>query len=345
MQRVVIIGMGSIGFGCARAVRAESGVKLVGMVDSDPQKLGKSLAALGWRPTAPDEKPPTDEPGAVRVAATLDDALGDGADVAIITTSSNFAEVAPLVRAALSRGLHVISSCEQMAWPWYQHASLADQIDAEAQRVSRAVLGTGVNPGYVMDVLAVSLSSMVRRVTGVICERRVDASTRRRALQEKIGATLHPDAFEDLAQANNIGHEGLPESVALLGAGLGQHVAPGSVKVSLTPTLAEKPTESLLGLIHPGYVTGIHHKAHWQSKALSLDLDLTMAVGLENPRDVIRINGPVSLHLKIGGALPGDSATVATLLNHVRIIGKIHPGLRTMLDVPVAGCRGHDAST
>ena len=344
MQRVVIIGMGGIGFGCARAVRAESGVKLVGMVDSDPQKLGKSLAELGWRPTTAGEKPPADEPGAIPVAGAPDDPTGDGADVAIITTSSDFAKVAPLVREALARGLHVISSCEQMIWPWYRHASLADQIDAEAQRVGRAVLGTGVNPGYIMDVLAVSLSSMVRRVTGVICERRVDASTRRRALQEKIGATLHPDAFEDLAQANNIGHEGLPESVALLGAGLGQHVAPASVKVTLAPTLADKPTESLLGLIHPGYVTGIHHKAHWESKALTIDLDLTMAVGLESPRDVIRINGPVSLHLKIGGALPGDSATVATLLNHVRVIDRVAPGLRTMLDMPVAGCRGHDAS-
>jgi len=81
----------------------------------------------------------------------------------------------------------------------------------------------------------------------------------------------------------------------------------------------------------------------WQVRNLSIELDLTMAVGVSDPTDMIELDGPVPLNLTIPGSIPDDSATVAALLNHVRLVHEATPGLRTPLDMPPAGCRGLDA--
>src|SRR5690606_6194084 len=120
------------------------------------------------------------------------------------------------------RGCSVVSSCEEMVWPWYRHEALAHELDELAKAHKVTILGTGVNPGFVLDLLPVTLASMVRRVNAVRCERRVDAGLRRESLQAKIGATLTPAQFDALKSEGRIGHVGLCESVAMLAAGLGR---------------------------------------------------------------------------------------------------------------------------
>ena len=349
MLRVIVVGLGPIGVACARAIGVEHDMRLVGLVDSDPAKLGRSLDELN----DPHEFPTAAE-GAVeseygnnvedglRVAGTVSAAAIGGADLAILTTASRFERCVPAIAELLGLKLHVVSSCEEMAWPWYAAADPARQIDAQAQRAGRVALGTGVNPGFILDYLPVVLSSMVRRVKSVRCIRRVDASLRRLPLQAKIGGGLTPQEFESLARAGKIGHMGLAESAAMLASGLGHQAAPGSVRLGLEPVLADRPIQSALGLIEPGRVCGAHSTAAWANDQLSIELDLTMALGLPEPRDVIELRGPVPLRLKISGGIPGDSATVAGLLNCARAVGTLAPGLRTMLDLPPAGCRGRD---
>lgn len=336
MIRVIVVGIGPIGISCARAVLAERDMKLVGLLDLDPAKQGKHLAQLV------DDMSHDSADRGPAVTNSLDIAVGGGADVAILTTSSDLRVVAGTVRELLHRGLAVVSSCEQMVWPWYRHEALGRDLDAAAKAAGRAVLGSGVNPGFIMDFAAVALSCMVRRVTAVRCERRVDAGLRRRPLQAKVGATMTVEHFRDLAAQGKIGHEGLPESVAMIAAGLGRHVEPGSVQVTLDPVVAEKSMPSALGLIQPGQVAGIHNVGKWSGDGLSIELDLTMAVGTTEPRDVVVLDGPVQVRCKIPGGLPGDSATVAAMINHVRAVHVAPPGLRTMLDIPLAGCTGRD---
>lgn len=340
MLRVIVVGLGPIGFACARAVRAERGVKLVGMVDVDPSKVGKTLVELGG---LGDDAEPLDQHGQEpRVVGTIAEAAAHGADVAILTTTSKFDSCVESIRDLLKHGMAVVSSCEQMVWPWYRNADLANQIDAEARRAGRALLGTGVNPGFVMDKLAIVLATMVRRVTGVRCIRRVDASVRRQPLQAKIGATMSVEQFNSLKAADKIGHRGLAESIALLAAGLGREVRPGSIIETLEPVIAAIPIPSALGLISPGSVAGIHNVGRWQCDDLKIELDLTMAVGLDDPKDVVELSGPVQLKCKIPGAIPGDSATVAALLNHIPVVHRAKPGLRTMIDIEPAGCHNLD---
>ncbi len=337
MLKVLVAGLGPIGFAAARAVRAEDGVKLVGLVDSDADQQGRTLPELGELGAEPARDQCHTEP---RVCGSIAQAIAAGgpADVAILTTTSRFDVQAPLVQECLEHGLAVLSSCEELAWPWYRHAELAAQVDQRARAAGRAVLGTGVNPGFVMDRLPVVLATMLRRVTAVRCVRRLNAGLRRTSLQQKIGATLAPARFAELAARRELGHEGLAESAAMLAAGLGRSVAPGSVEETLEPVLATSATESALGLIQPGQVAGIHHVARWSGEGLTLELDLTMAVGVTDPADRVTLDGPVQLNCKIPGAIPGDSATVAALLNHIKLVHEAPAGLRTMLEVPCPGC-------
>ncbi len=179
MLKIIIIGLGPIGAACARAVDATRDMRLVGLVDVDPEKVGKPLSRIDDASTSE-----------VIVADDIGSATREGADVAVVCTSSWFDQVAPTVETCVSHGLCVVSSCEQMLWPGYAHAALAQRVDDAARRAGKAVIGSGVNPGFVMDALAVVLSSMVCEVTAVRCVRRVDAGTRREPLQAKVGATL-----------------------------------------------------------------------------------------------------------------------------------------------------------
>jgi 4-hydroxy-tetrahydrodipicolinate reductase len=260
--------------------------------------------------------------------------------VAIVTTTSKLDRMGPTLRQALGAGLHVVSSCEEMSWPWYRHEKLARELDAEAKKAGRAILGTGVNPGFVMDLLPVVLSSMVLKVDRVRAVRRVDASTRRKPLQEKVGATMTREQFEALANKNEIGHQGLAESVAMIAVALGREAKPGSVEVTLEPVMAEKPIGSAVGLIEPGRVCGMRNIGRWSDSSLAIELDLTMAVGLPQPKDVVEIGGPVPLQLEISGGTPGDTATVAALVNCARAVSRGgRAGLLTMLDLGPAGAR------
>jgi hypothetical protein len=328
MIRVIVIGLGPIGISTAKAVLADKELQLVGLVDVDPKKVGKTLSQIG-----------EDVQGGPTISATITEAVTHGAGVAVVTTTSKFDKIIPTLRELMGHQIHVVSSCEEMSWPRYLHPELALTIDDEAKRAGVALLGTGVNPGFVMDYLPVVLSSMVRRVTSVKVGRYVDASTRRQPLQAKVGATMKVEHFNSLAREGKIGHMGIAESVAMMAHGLGREVKTAEVKVTLDPVVADHELPSLLGPIHPGQVCGMRNTAHWSGDGLTIDLELIMALGAKDPRDVIEIDGPVPLKLRIDGGTPGDSATVASLINFVRVLPRCTPGLKTMLDVPVAGAQ------
>lgn len=329
MLKVIVVGLGPIGLNAAKTVAADKTLKLVGLVDIDPAKIGKTLGELtgGGK-------------GGPKVVATIAEAAKSKPQVAIVTTASHFAKVAPTLRECMKRKMHVVSSCEEMSYPAYLNPALTKKIDAEAKKAKVALLGTGVNPGFVMDYLPVVFSSQVAKVTGIKAIRRVDAATRRKPLQAKVGATMTKEQFYDLKKKNAIGHMGIAESVALMAAGLGRKVKKGSVKVGLEPLVAEQPIESLLGRIEPGKVRGMQNTASWSGDGLTIELDLIMALGTPSPHDRIEIDGPVPLRLTIEGGTPGDTATVAAMINGARVLPTATPGLHTMLTIPVCGGAG-----
>jgi 4-hydroxy-tetrahydrodipicolinate reductase len=184
------------------------------------------------------------------------------------------------------------------------------------------------------------LSSQVAKVNAVKVIRRLDASTRRKPLQAKVGATMTVEQFNDLKRQNKIGHMGIGESCAMIVTALGRKCKKGSVQIGLEPLVAETSLDSLLGTIQPGRVRGMRNTAKWVGDDLTVELDLTMAIGTPDPADQVFIEGPVPLSLTIHGGTPGDTATVAAMINGARVLPTAPPGLHTMLTIPVCAGAG-----
>ncbi|MEM8875007.1 MAG: hypothetical protein AAGD32_12220 [Planctomycetota bacterium] len=311
-MKIAVVGLGPIGVAAAKAVVADPGMELVELVDVAPAVVG----------TLPVEDGPV----------VVEELSGD-ADVAILCTTSYFDAIAPLVRKCIQQKTHVISSCEEMLWPKYRHAELAAEIDKEAEAAGVSLLGTGVNPGFVLDYFPAVVSSMVLEVSAVTAVRRVKAESRREPLQRKVGATMTVGEFNGLKAQGKIGHKGMAESVCLLAAALGKTIPAGAVVETLEPLTTDKPLDSALGMIEPGKVRGMHNTGGWEGDGLKLFLDLIMAVGEPESFDSVDVQGPVPMKVRVETGTPGDSATVAALVNGCRVLPRSGPGLRTMLDV------------
>src|SRR6185295_16158037 len=108
--------------------------------------------------------------------------------VAILCTRSHVLEVAATVEQLVRQRLPIVTSCEELVHPRWRQPEWAARIDALAREHGVALLGTGVNPGFVLDLLPALLTGVALRVDGVRCERVVDAATRRGPLQRKVGA-------------------------------------------------------------------------------------------------------------------------------------------------------------
>jgi 4-hydroxy-tetrahydrodipicolinate reductase len=314
--RVILLGLGPIGQAVAREVLASREFSLVGVVDPAPALAGQRLAAVLGAKGA----------GTLRVSPSLD-AVRARADVALHLAASRFPQAAPQIDEAIRRGLHVVSTCEELIsarWRWPRRAEALDRA-ARAKQVS--VVATGVNPGFAMDLLPAALANVCVSVKSVRADRRVDTSRRRRALQDKTGVGITREEFRKRAREGTVGHVGLRDSLIFLVGHL-----PGQAEVGverLRPILATREVRARGRRIPKGHVLGVHQTVVAKAKngRVFAALDLQMQYGLEHPYDEVRIDGDPSLHLRFDGGISGDRATVGATLSAARWIVSAPPGL------------------
>jgi 4-hydroxy-tetrahydrodipicolinate reductase len=318
--RVIQYGLGAIGRASARLALSRPGIQLVGAIDRDPKLTGKDLGeVLGLQRKL--DITVTDKP-VVLFAQTP-------ADAVIHCTASSFVEAYEQLTEIVRAGLHCVTSCEEAMFPYYRHKLLAGKLDDLCIQKSTAVVGTGVNPGFVMDTLALLLTMACQRIDAVRVLRVVDAATRREALQRKVGATMTKAQFNDLNKQRKIGHVGLAESLVFLADGLGW--ALDEVKESVAPVLARKTVKTEFLTVSKGSVAGVHQFARGiRGGKEVLTLELQMYVGAPHPRDQIEIIGEPPLRLVVEGGVPGDIATPAILVNSLPRLVEGRPGLHTM---------------
>ena len=313
---VAVIGLGAIGREVVKAVRARPDLALVGA--ADPAFVGQDAGELSQVGTI-----------GVPVRATAAEALA-GAEVALVLTASSVADMLPIVEACASAGVDVVSTCEDLAYAALSAPELAARIDERAGAAGITVVGTGVNPGLVMDRLPVTLAAACVRVDRVAVTRVVDAAKRRGPLRAKVGAGLTPEEFEAGVAARRLSHRGLPESCALVGLGLGWTF--DEIRSSIAPVV--EPRQG----IPAGRVAGLRQSAVGLRGGRELvRLDLEMSVAAPEPHDRIVIEGDPPLDLVIRGGTHGDRATVGTVLNAIRPTLAASAGLRTVLDLALRG--------
>lgn len=320
---VIVMGLGFIGQEIARAALQSEEVELIGAVDRSPSMAGKTLTEVLGIPA-----------GTFKVQPTLAQALGRRKGVVLLhATGSKLQQVADQVLEALSHGMHVVSTCEELAFPWFHHPKLAEKLERAAARAGTAVVGTGVNPGFVMDRLAATLGQACGPVRHAKVSRVVDAAKRRPALQRKVGAGLTEEEFFRLVDQDEMGHVGLVESAALCALGLGLDC--DDYEEELTPVFAEEDITSGAWPVKKGRVAGIHQVATALEEGQErVRLELIIAVGVDDAGDTIELDAEPKLTLSIAGGLPGDRATANLVVNAAPRVAAAEAGLLTVLELP-----------
>lgn len=318
---VVHYGLGPIGVAVAALVSERPWLRSVAAVDVRPELAGRTLAELTGRQAA----------GTAVVAGGYQP--GPPADLALHCTGSSLRRVAPQLLELVDSGLHVVSTTEELSYPWEAQPGLALEIDAAARRKGVTVLGTGVNPGYAMDYLPVVLSAVVQRVDRVVVRRVQDAGTRRAPLQRKVGAGMEPGAFRAQAAEGRLGHVGLPESAHALAHAFGWSLT--AVRETIEPAVAEAATPMSGGVVQPGRVLGLHQVVEADAGSRTvISLTLDMAVGAGPACDHIRLEGVPGLDLEVPGGIHGDVATAAIVVNSIPRVIAAPAGLVVMADLP-----------
>lgn len=315
--RFIQFGLGPIGVEVA-ALALQRGHQLVAAVDIDPSKAGRPAAALI-------EMAPPD----VAVATRAGDVVNTGADIVLHCTQSRLGQVLPQLLPLVDAGLSVISTCEELAFPWHHFPTEAAALDTLARSRGAVVVGLGINPGFVMDLLPVVLTAPCTDVRRVVVERVVDVAGRRLPLQRKVGAGLTPDAFRAGVNGGTIGHVGLPQSVAMIAHALGRPLE--RIEESIEPVVGSNSRVSGLHQVSQGF----------RDLTPFITLDLTMVMGADHPRDRITIDANPPVHVMIEGGLQGDLATHAIVVNAIGSVLASPPGLLTALHLPALSPSRH----
>lgn len=322
--RVAQFGLGPIGQACVRVLAEKPGVEVVGGLDLDPERVGRDLGEVCGLDR--------------RLGAVRDDAGAALAewrpDVVVHTTQSFLDRVERQLATVVAAGAHVVSSTEELFYPRPRDLGFCERVDALAGERGVAVVGTGVNPGFAMDVLPLTLSSVCVRVERIDVRRVVDASRRRLPLRRKIGAGLTAAEFEERKAAGGFGHIGLDESARAVAGTLGWPV--DRLEVTLEPVITAETVETPGLTVEAGRVAGQRQVLTVESGGRQrLRLELQMYVGAADPEDRVEIEGDPGIVSRIAGGIFGDTATVATLVNAVPRIVVARPGLRTMMELGV----------
>ena len=322
--RVIQYGLGPIGGAMARHVIERAGLDLVAGIDIDPAKVGKDVGdAIGLGRSM-----------GFAVVERLSEALAQSeADVVLHTTSSYFNTFQDQIVETLEAGLDVVSTSEELSFPWLAHPDEASEVDKVAKRTGKTVLGTGVNPGFLMDSLPLNLTAICQRVDRINVTRVINASTRRGPFQAKIGSAMTVEDFKTKMDAGLMGHVGLPESVGMVFHTLGKALT--RYESGVEPVVAKERIKTDYFDVPPGKVRGLKQVARgYTDEGEFMTLTFIAALGAGDEADTIEIAGSPNLKVKLQGT-NGDIATVAIAVNAIRRVKEAAPGLVTMRDLPI----------
>jgi len=324
--KVIIYGCGVMGRRVAQALAVKKSMDVVGAVDIDPELVGRDLGEMF---DSPQETGIIIEEDAENLFSRLQ------AQAVVLTTTSHLKSVFHQVEQCVKAGLNVISTCEELSYPWKRDPELAQIIDDLAKERGVSVTGTGINPGFLMDTLPLILTAPCLNVKSVKVTRMMDSSKRRLPFQLKIGTGLTQQEFQRKIEEKEItGHVGLLESMHMIASGLGWDLDE-AVELPPQPVIDEKERQTAVGLVKPGDVIGLTSVAFGKKEGQEvITLEFAANASVDEEYDEILIQGEPNIHQKIIGGVHGDIGTVAVTINSIPRVVAAPPGLILMKDLP-----------
>lgn len=326
--KIVSYGIGVLGMRIAKAALERKKLHIVGAIDIDPDKIGKDLGGLL-------------ELGKNLGITVTNDTKGLFAktqpDVVIQTTSSYLKDVYPQLEECIEAKLNVVSTCEELSYPWDKEPELAKQLDDLAKQHGVTITGTGINPGYLMDTLPLVLTGPCLEVKSIKVIRMMNSAHRRIPFQKKVGTGLTIDEFKQFVADKTItGHVGLVESGQLIAAGLGWKLD-DITELPPEPVIAEAEITTPYTTVKKGQVAGLKSVAVAKKDGKTvITLKFVAYAGNDPEYDAVSIEGTPNINERIEGGVHGDIGTIAMVLNTIPKVLKAEPGLKTMKDLPLA---------
>lgn len=323
--KAVLVGVGAIGCEIGRLLLRKKGVKIVGAVDAAPNKAGRDLGEVMG----------LNEKLGITVLKDISE-LNVKADIAIHATVYALGKAYPQIIELVKRGLNVISTCEELSYPFIVSEELSKNIDDLARKHGVTVLGTGINPGFLMDTLVILLTTVCQDIKRIYVERVMDAAKRRLPFQIKIGAGLSVEEFkEKISRGDITGHVGLKQSIAMIADALGLRLE-RIEEEPIVPIVAESEVKSDFITVKPGSVAGLLQRAHGVINGEQMiTLSFKAYIGADEEYDSIIIDGVPSVNEKISPCVHGDKGTAAVIVNMIPRVINAPPGLKTMKDLQV----------
>ena len=330
--RIAQVGIGPLGRQMTRAIHSRPNMEVVAAADTDPGLLGRDLGELCSLGTL-----------GVSVVSSIPSALQSPAvDIALLTTVSDLARALPQIEEILQFGIPVVTTCEQLTYPWITAPESSARLDRRAREKGVAVLATGVNPGFMMDTLPIFLTAVARKVEAIKVSRIQDAALRRLPFQRKIGAGLDIAEFEEKRKSGALRHVGLTESMHMISTRLGWSL--DHTEEAITPVVAKRSITGEAVTIKPGMAAGVQQVARgFVGGREKITLFFRASVGEPHPEDTVEILGEPPIVSRIAGGVHGDIATCAVALNVIPLVLKAEPGLKTMIDLPLPACNPRSA--
>ncbi|MFX1314342.1 MAG: Gfo/Idh/MocA family oxidoreductase [Promethearchaeota archaeon] len=325
---VMLVGLGPMGRIIAKLLIKRKNLNLKGVIDIDPQLVGKKLSEIL----------DMEEGSNLRVKSNLNEILSsESVDVVIIATSSSLEKVAPIIKRAVGSGCDVISICEELSYPFQFYPKLSNELDALAKSNNVTIVGTGINPGYLMDLLPIMITAPCQNVRSIKVTRIINSAKRRESFQRKIGTGLTNKEFHQKISKGEIpGHVGLKQSIQMIIAALGNQ-CDEIIESSPKEVITEKDFTTSYGQkVSKGYVCGLKSSAIAKKGEKEIViLNFLAYAGEHEEYDSIDINGNPPIHQKIIGGIHGDLGTAAMVANLIPKVIEAKSGLLTMKDLPV----------
>ncbi len=326
--KAIQFGCGPVGCAVAKLAYKRQNIELVGAVDVDPAKVGKDLGEVMGTSTLL----------GVTITDNINEILANQkVDVVFHQTASTMKTVTPQLVQLIVLGLNVVSSAEELSYPYISNYDLANAVNDAAKAHNVSFMCTGINPGFLMDTWPIAMTAVCEQVTYIKSKRVQNATTRRLPFQKKIGAGCTLTEFDELVEAKTLRHVGLTESIYMIAAGLGWKLS--KVTESIGPVIAEELAQSQYITVEPGQAAGVKQVglAYIGDREV-MRLEFEASLIASESYDAVYITGTPGIEAVIKGGVHGDIGTASMVVNCAHRVVEARPGLVTMNDLPLVSC-------
>jgi 4-hydroxy-tetrahydrodipicolinate reductase len=330
--KVVIWGFGAMGKGMADMLLTKKGVEITGVCDLHPKMVNNSI--FKFTEVAQNNHPD------VNVTDDIEKLLDkENCDIVLLATDSYTKKAFPKMKMILEKGINVISTAEEMAYPKAQEPELARELNDIAKANGVTLLGTGINPGFIMDLLVIALTGVMSDVTHIEANRVNSLSPFGPAVMEEQGVGITVDEFNHGVQTDTLaGHVGFAESVLMIADAIG--VKLDAFTQQMAPIVTTLDRKSKYGEALKGNVAGVNMTGQGIiNNEVFIDMKHPQQIEPEmegtHTGDYINIKGTPNVNMAITPEIDGGIGTIAMCVNMIPLVLNAKPGLKTMIDLPV----------